>query len=540
MLDQLLKITNDNQPSQWYPIIYHKHKDIYQWIDNKTNYLDNSTISEKIYHITNNLTKSPVCKTCDKKVRFISYQKGYSTYCSSKCAKNDNDNKEKYKQTCLEKYGVENPFQALEVKNKIKNVVKEKYGVDNISQSDSNKIKVRNTMIEKFGKWFTKTEEYRNKTKQTCLEKYGVENHIQTDFYKNLRSSDIIENYQSLLSDNLIFIGERNTPNQCEIKCSKCNKSQLLYWETFYKYLDTDGCLLCNYNDIGSKAEIEINQFLESLGISNIIRHDRKVLDSKKELDFYLPDYNLAIEFNGLYWHSYQINNDKNYHSNKTDECLSKGIQLIQIFEDEWENKRDIVKSKITYLLNKCNNRLHARKCQIKEIPSSLKNQFLIENHLQGKDICKYSYGAFYNDELIAVMTFSNFSKAKGRTVTVNQYELSRFCIRKYISCSGLFSKMFKFFINQIKPEKLVTYADRRWSVGDVYEKLFEKILVTKPNYWYIKPNELKRYHRYTYRKSELKNMTNYNEELTEQQIMTKEGFGIIYDCGNIRYEYTT
>lgn len=122
------------------------------------------------------------------------------------------------------------------------------------------------------------------------------------------------------------------------------------------------GCSKCSNNGI-SKEETELKDFLNSLDIK-IIENDRMILEGK-ELDIFIPSHNIAIEYNGLYWHSEQYI-DKNYHLNKTEACEAKGIQLIHIFEDEWLYKQDIVKSRLKNILGLTQNKIWARKCEIK------------------------------------------------------------------------------------------------------------------------------------------------------------------------------
>ena len=305
-------------------------------------------------------------------------------------------------------------------------------------------------------------------------------------------------------------------------------------------------CPSCSAEKTVSKSEQEIYDFIKSLGIENIQQSNRSILNGK-ELDIYLPDHNLAIEFNGLYWHD-EYNKEDNYHLLKTEECLSKGITLIHIFEDEWLFKKEIVKSRISNLLNKIGDTktIYARKCFIKEIDSSTARKFLDNNHLQGFVGAKIHLGLFYKhinkdnetkEYLVSYMSFGNLRKNLGQKETNdNHYELLRFCNFINYRVVGGASKLLKYFERIYKPEKLISYADRRWSNGNLYKQLgFIQSHISKPNYFYVEGN--KRHNRFNYRKDILISKYNCKPEMTEKDFCNNIlGFKRIYDCGNLVY----
>ena len=287
-----------------------------------------------------------------------------------------------------------------------------------------------------------------------------------------------------------------------------------------------------------SKAEIEIHEFLISNGITTISQSNRSIINPY-EIDIYLPDYNLAIEYNGLYWHSELGGKGKEYHLHKTELCESKGIQLIHIFEDEWINKKDIIKNKILHILKlNVSKKIFARKCNIKEISSKDKDNFLIKYHLQGKDKSSIFLGAFYDTELIAVMTFGSERISLGKkTSTINMYELMRYASNYNYNCVGVASKLLSHFIKSYNPNKIISYCDRRWSIGNLYNKLgFNKISDGTPNYWYIK-NYSSRLHRFNFPKYKIVNKMGGVKELNEWENMQLLGYDRIWDCGSYKFE---
>ena len=303
------------------------------------------------------------------------------------------------------------------------------------------------------------------------------------------------------------------------------------------------GCSMCV--NIISKAELEIIDWLKEINIVNIEHSNRKILNNK-EIDIYLPDHNLAIEFNGIYWHSEDYKDD-NYHLQKTEECLSKGITLIHIFEDEWLMKKNIVKSRIKNLLKltKSNKTIYARNTFIKEIDSVQARKFLDNNHLQGFVGAKIHLGLFYkhnnNEYLVSYMSFGNLRKNLGqREINDSHYELLRFCNFIDYRVIGGASKLLKYFEKTYKPERIISYADRRWSTGNLYEQLkFTLSHKSKPNYFYLEGN--KRHNRFGYRKDILISKYNCNPEMTEKEFCRDIlGLTRIYDCGNLVYEKNT
>jgi hypothetical protein len=279
--------------------------------------------------------------------------------------------------------------------------------------------------------------------------------------------------------------------------------------------------------------EREVYEFILSLYNKEIIRNDRTVLNGK-ELDIYLPDYNLAIEFNGLYWHSEDYVG-KNYHLNKTIECEKKGINLLQIFEDEWVYKKEIVKSIIKSRLNSFNVVIYGRKCLVGEIGSKTYKNFCEENHIQGTVNSKIKLGLFYNNELVSIMSFGGLRKSLGSKSIEGHWEMLRFCNKLNTKVIVAASKLFSYFINNYKPKEIVSFSDKRYFNGELYQKLnFQFIKETKPNYYYIS-DYLKRENRFKYRKDILVK-EGFDGTKTEWEIMSERGFDRLWDCGNKKW----
>lgn len=291
-------------------------------------------------------------------------------------------------------------------------------------------------------------------------------------------------------------------------------------------------CLDCL--SIYSNSEKEIADFILSLNIE-ISKNTRSIIPPY-ELDIVIPSKRIAIEYCGIFWHGENKGKDKNYHLNKLNSCNKNGYRLITIFEDEWIHKRDIVMNRIRHILNKSEERIYARKCIIKPIETNKAKSFIEKYHIQGYTGSKIKLGAFYKDKLISIMTFSSPSISKGRRNKDKVFELSRFCTSK--SVIGITSKLLKYFQRNYNWEEIYSYADRRWSEGNVYKKVgFDFIHYTKPNYFYIDIDNIKRIHRFNYRKNVLKNkLDNFDPNRSEWENMKKEGWDRIWDCGNILF----
>lgn len=292
-------------------------------------------------------------------------------------------------------------------------------------------------------------------------------------------------------------------------------------------------CPKCHY-DSGKTSQIEsrVYDWISSiLNKDEIIRNTRSVIPPL-ELDIWIPNKNIAIEFCGLYWHSEKAGNKRFYHKHKYELCLKNNIHLIQIFEDEWNDKEYIVKSRLKNILGFQQTKVDARKCDIKYIDKTEAKEFLDNNHIQGYFGCTHRIGLFYKNELVSVMTFSKPNISKGKKETkADVWEISRFS-SKY-NVRGAASKLFNRFVNDYKPVEIFSYADLRWNQGKVYEKLgMIKMSDGFPNYWYVSGN--KRIHRFALRKKIYE-----QPEKSERELREEQGYNRIWDCGSSKWVWS-
>jgi len=285
------------------------------------------------------------------------------------------------------------------------------------------------------------------------------------------------------------------------------------------------GCPKCAHQQ--SKSEKEIYEYIKSLNVF-CEEGDRGILKGK-EIDVFAPIFRVGIEFDGLRWHS-ELYRDKNYHLNKTVECEDKGIRLIHIFEDEWLNKRDIWESMLRNVFHKITNKIYARKCTVKFVSERDKKIFLNGNHIQGNANSSVNLGLYYNDELVSLMTFGKPRINMGGKDKDGYWELVRFCNKLNTSVVGGASKLFKHFIKDYNPINIVSYSDKRWATGGLYDKLgFIHDHDSKPNYYYVINNERK--NRFGFRKDKLIK-EGFDKNKSEHEIMLERKIYRIYDCG--------
>lgn len=296
------------------------------------------------------------------------------------------------------------------------------------------------------------------------------------------------------------------------------------------------GCPKCSAGR--SSHEKEIGEFLTKHGIP-FDENNRTVLNGK-EIDF-LINNKIGIEVNGIYWHSELSGKNKDYHLDKTVRCNKLGIRLIQIFENEFIDKKRLVFSRLKSIFGLNRYSLYARKCVVKEIDGGLKNKFLNKYHLQGQDYtAQVNLGLFYKNRLVSVMTFSRPRVAlNSRDEDNRRFELSRFCSLSSFNVKGAAGKLLSFFEKKYQPKSIVSYADRRWSDGNLYNVLnFKHTHNSNPSYYYFKNSTYKLQHRFSFRKSVLeKKLPNFDNNLSEWENMQNNGYNRIWDCGCMVFE---
>lgn len=277
-----------------------------------------------------------------------------------------------------------------------------------------------------------------------------------------------------------------------------------------------------------SVGENELAAFVDSiLPTTTITRNTRSVIPPL-ELDIYIPSLKIAIEYCGVFWHSEQNGKDRNYHSNKQKQCDSLGIQLLTIFEDEWKTRTDQVKQKIKSVLGVDDRPVvYARKTKVVIASKPEKQKFLNDNHIQGDGRSSINISLVHQNDIVACMAFH-----KG---TNDSYVLNRYAT----SCRvvGGFSKLLKYFEINYKWRSIISFADLRWSTGNLYTTT-GWILNSKipPDYSYSQDGT-HRIHKFNFRRQFLsKKLNNYDETLSERVNCDNNNVLRVWDCGKLRF----
>lgn len=415
-------------------------------------------------------------------------------------------------ETNLERYGVKNVSQDKNTKDKKIKTNLERYGVDYIFLDKSFKDNLIKSNIEKYGVCYNlQSDEIKNKIKKTNLERYGVDNPSKNIDVKNkIRDANIKTLHEKILLSNKNILNIDSDKRIFNIFCDDCQSTFEIGYYLFYKRRETKTCICTNCNIISHKhqsgLEIQLQKFIEKIYKGEIVFNFKL---ENKEIDIYIPDLNLGFEFNGLYWHS-EIYKEKNYHLDKTKLCLSKNIQLIHIWEDDWIYKKEIVQSMIINKLGLIYNKIYARKCEIREITDNkVVKDFLNTNHIQGYTGSYIKIGLFYNSELVSLMSFKK---------NVKEYELNRFANKLNIIVVGGASKLLNYFIKNYS-NNITTFSNNSYSNGNLYLKLnFKKLYELKSDYHYV-IGDL-RAHKFNLRNKDVSNIFR------------------IYDAGKIKYKY--
>lgn len=479
-----------------------------------------TTISWRVFFIRSGMTEWPKCKCgCNELLK-----DPRSDFLPSH-GNRSKEVQEKKKQTWLKKYGVDNPSKAAEVE--LKKALKrppKKIKPPPVSMEERLR-RTRETSMEKYGvPYFLCRKDIDRTPKDPKQQKAKSKETRRISAFDNLNDGQNI--IPMFTKEDIIA---RGSNVEYMWKCKRCSKTFTHLYNYPWLYKRT-----CPFCEPVSKDQLDLKLFVESLGLE-VNENDRMTL-APAELDILVKSKNIAIEYNGLHWH---CGVDKAYHLGKTTQCEDLGIRLIHVFEDEWNTKRKIVKRRLKHILGCNQTSIYGRECEIRSIESKPKAAFLEKYHIQGNCSSSINLGAYYEDCLVAVMTFGKLRPATGRHHIEGHWELSRFCTIGSINVIGVAGKLLKHFERTQSPLQVISYADRRWSQGMLYKNLgFNLDHISDPNYWYVK-NKL-RHHRINFMKSKLKEkLLVFDPDLTEIQNMKNNKYDRIWDCGNLVFKKT-
>lgn len=311
--------------------------------------------------------------------------------------------------------------------------------------------------------------------------------------------------FESSILEDVEFLTNENKTKTLQQIANELGCSSSLIQQTFKRY----GIPVVIHDT--SSLEMKIRSILDDLNIKYISNYFDEYV--KKEIDIYVPDYKLGIECNGLYWHSEKFKH-KNYHLDKTKSFGDIGIQILHFWEHEINDKYDIVVGMIKSKLG-INTKIYARKCDVRDVDTKTATEFINRNHIQGYIGSSIKKGLYYNEELVCLATFS-----KPRYDKQYDLELIRFCSKQGYTIIGGFSKI----ISKMPTNtSILSYANRRFSIGKVYESCgFKLIRESSPGFFWFNSNGFKIKHRL--------------QDTRHYKVLQEEGTYRVFDCGNLVY----
>lgn len=521
-------------------------QDEIEWINDTTNFLVNDpNLATRIKIILDGITEHPLCPTCNSPLPFQKGKEYISKFCSLKCARQIPHNKGKKvtdpqilenirigKEKREEKYRNGELIRSRtgkhwdeEHKQHLSQKTKE-YAKENPEEMSLRAQKAHET--KKSNGYTTSGMKGKKHTKET---KAKILESLST--YIEQRKQETHEKYTIKIEENnLVLLNIQN--NVLYLKCNKCkcefSRTRQVFQESKIKEVVCPNCRLDNQPFLKrSKQEKEIYDWIISLNQFQQVFYSNRTIIQPMELDIVIEDKKLAIEFCGSYWHSENMGGkDRMYHRLKFDLCKEKGYKLITVFDDEWKNNPELVKHKILSQLGLIKEKIYARKCILKELTNGEEKEFLNTNHIGGYTRSNIKLGLFYNNQLVYVMTFKKGNISRKST----DWEVQRMAGLYTHNVIGAASKLFKYFVNKYNPEKVISFADLRWSDGSANQNLgFTLEKHTEPNYWYLILGEYKRYYRFYLRKN-----SDDNPSLTEWENRQLQGYDRIWDCGHAKW----
>jgi len=473
----------------------------------------------KVIELTSKAQALCQCTACNNTTKLV-----YKTDIKLGNSKSCGCMRAKYvEETCFQKYGVKSSTLDPNVKAKKLDSLQKKYGngIVNSFQASEVKEKAKKTNLEKYGTEFAcQSTEVKARREKTNLERYGTKN-----------PSSLPEIRQKVLETNIKLYGTAH-PAKLPVFQEKAKESNLQrYGAASHSQLPENRNKLkawCESNpgyNGQSKSELELLEWVKTYYSSAT-----KIKQQGHELDIYIPELKLGIEYNGLFWHS-EINKSKTYHLNKTKYFQSQGIRVIHIWEHEWLQKQTQVKSFLLSALEKNQHKIGARKCHIiwSSAPSEIEkaHNLLNATHIQGHtNSTRYAANVYYKDELVATATFGLHHRNS------QEWVLSRFTTKTNFTIQGILSRVTKLAVQNLKTP-IISWANYRLSTGNGYEKA--GWVVSKklpPDYFYFKGTKV------ISKQSRQKNKIKTPVGMTEAQHAEQDGLLRVWDCGKIKYVF--
>lgn len=504
-------INQGNRPELLEALVYH------------TSYLPtDSNISQRMWHLVNNQQSIPLCLHCNTNItKFIRFNIGYTPYCCHKCSSSSTIKQQKYEQTCQTRYGVTNSGLSEHSKEKRKNTNIDKYGVEYPLQNSNILTKTHTTQQELYDGVGFNSDIIRAESDKIKLELYGTT-------HSNPQSHEHVTDEQRLLLANKELLLKYHHIDK--LTCLEIADIIGLSRTTILKALEHHNIDVIYHHS--SSQERKITNWLDSINI-DYQKNDRHLI-KPLELDIIIPKHNVAIEVNGLWYHSDRNGQDKHKHLLKTNQCKEQGYRLLHFYDYELNVHEEKCKSIIFSALQQ-SNIIYARKTSVIMIPSNIQRTFFNDNHIQGYSSSSICYGLMYNNELVACMSFGHSRYSKQY-----DYELIRYASKLHNNVIGGASKLFKHFIHNHNPESIISYCDNRLFTGIMYQQLdFQLTHISNPCAWYFDAKQDRLYHRTMFQKHKLSSkLTTYDPNISSWNNIVNNGYNRIWDCGHYVFNW--
>ena len=460
---------------------------------------------QKLYNYINNINTTPKCVVCKNNVNWNNKKGFYHTHCSKRCINLDINVKNKIINTNINNYGVNCVFKNEEIKEKIKNKINLLYGVDNISQSDYMK-----------NMCFIQSPATKEKIKITLESKYNIKHPFEYKEFVNksisTRIQKTIKLAKELLGNNIEITNNGNYEYLIKNQCIEHNEyiiKKKLFHDRVFLSKNQNPCIVCNpVNQNTSIKESEVREYVEKeLNLNTI-----KLRKNRQEIDIYIPEFKLGIEFNGLYWHS-DIYKNKNYHYDKTKFYEINNIKLLHVFEDDWIRKKDIVKDMIKRNLKQSEINIDINLCIIKEIDEKEALNFHDHNNIMNINKSKINIGICFNNEIVSLLSFNKHHNQKFNIVAFTQ--------KNNINVQDDYRSIIDYFVKTYNPKVIIHNVDNAYENKDFANFYgFSNIKQIKPQYKYCEKGTIMRL------------------EKSPNHKINKEYYKI-YDCGKTQYILT-
>lgn len=305
-------------------------------------------------------------------------------------------------------------------------------------------------------------------------------------------------------------------------------------WEAYVynRSLGGNDCPKCQADSYVSRFEKEVADFVEgALGAGSVVRSDRAALGGA-ELDIFVPSLNIAIEAQGVFWHSEAGGKPRGAHREKYERARDAGIRLIQVWEDDWLSRRRTVEMMLlTKLGVSTAPRVNARDTVASVITRAEASVFLAEHHIQGFAGGSHYLGLRHDGDIVAVMVLQQ--SGKSGVLKLNRYATSALV-------RGGQSKLIRYAERRVPGwDSMVTFADLEVSDGCLYERTgWVKEAELAPDYMYLWKR--RRHHKFGFRLSRFRSdpALIFEEGRSERELAAMNHISRVWDSGKVRYRF--